>query len=146
MRTALLSLAASLVVVFGGLQLVPLEFARDSPPETAPLQGPAGVVAILRHSCYDCHSNQTRWPWYAWTAPASWGVTEDVAGGRARLNFSQWEGLREGVQRRNARKIVEEIEHGNMPMPRYLWLHPDARVAPEDLQRLINWRDSLEEP
>lgn len=146
MRTALISLIASLLVVLAGLQLVPLEFPRDNPPATAPLEVPADVAAILRRSCQDCHSAETRWPWYAHLAPASWIVTEDVAAGRARLNLSEWGNLRDGVKRRNARKVVEEIAAAEMPLPSYLWLHPEARVSPEELRRLINWRDSLEEP
>lgn len=146
MRTAVFSLLICLAAVLGGMQLVPLEFPRDNPPATAPLQGPPEVVAVVQRSCQDCHSNATRWPWYAWVAPASWIVTEDVAAARARLNFSAWEGLREGVKRRNARKVVEEVAAGEMPLRSYLWLHPETSIRPEDLKTLITWRDSLEEP
>lgn len=125
------------------LQLVPPEFPRDNPPAEATIQGPAEVVRILQQSCFDCHSHETEWPFYAWIAPASWWVTEDVAGGRSRLNFSEWENLREGFRRRHARRIVERIENGEMPLPRYLWLHPSARVSEEQLDVLRAWRDDL---
>lgn len=146
MRTVWSALLASLGIVALGLQLVPLEFARDNPPATAPLREPAGIERLLRRACYDCHSGETRWPWYSWVAPISWGVMEDVAGGRARLDFSAWEDMREGVRRRHARKIVERVQAGEMPMPRYLWLHPGARVTPAELEQLVQWRDALEEP
>ena len=100
-------------------------------------------MEVLRQSCFDCHSNETRWPWYAYVAPASWVVTSDVAGARSRLNFSEWEGLRDGFKRRFSRKMVERIEAREMPMPKYLWLHRDARVGAEELELLRAWRDGL---
>lgn len=127
-----------------GAQLVPPEFSRDNPPATATIAGPPEVVEVLRGSCFDCHSHETEWPFYAWIAPASWVVTNDVAGARSRLNFSEWESLRPAIRRRNARKIVERIEKGEMPMPRYLWLHPSARVGAEELAVLRAWRDRLQ--
>lgn len=127
------------------LQVVPAEFPRDNPPATATIEGPSEVVSILRTSCFDCHSNETHWPFYAWIAPASWVVTADVAGARSRLNFSEWEDLRDGFKRRHARKIVERIEAGEMPMPKYLWLHPGARLGEDEIEVLRAWRDGLQE-
>lgn len=143
MKRLILAAAGLGAALLLALQAVPPEFPRDNPPASATIAGPAEVVEILRSSCFDCHSNETVWPWYAWIAPASWTVTEDVAGGRSRLNFSEWEDLREGFQRRHARKVVERIEAGEMPMPRYLWLHPGAAVSDEQLQVLRAWRDDL---
>lgn len=139
------SLAAVAVVVLAAIQFVPPEFPRDNPPVEASIEGPQEVVRVLRRACYDCHSNETEWPFYAWVAPASWWVTEDVAGGRSRLNLSEWEELREAKKRRHARKIVERTEAGEMPMPRYLLLHPGARLSEEELALLRAWRDELEE-
>lgn len=134
-------------VTVGGLlalQLVPPQYPRDNPPSEATIAGPPEVVRILRRSCFDCHSHETDWPFYAWIAPISWRLAADVAGARSRLNFSEWENLRAGFRRRNARKIVERIEKGEMPMPEYLWLHPAAAVSPEELDTLRAWRDRLQ--
>lgn len=126
-----------------GLQFVPLEYPPDNPPAEATISGPAPVVELLRRSCFDCHSNETRWPFYAYVAPLSWGVTGDVAGARSRMNFSEWEGLRAGFKRRFSRKIVERVENREMPLPRYLWLHWNARVTDQELEVLRAWRDEL---
>jgi len=128
------------------LQLLPPEFPRDNPPVTAPLDAPEPVTRILERSCYDCHSHETRWPWYAWVAPASWTVTRDVAAGRSRMNFSTWGDLRDGFRRRHARKIVERVEAGEMPPARYRLLHPEAGLTPAELDVLRRWSDDLLAP
>lgn len=127
----------------GGLQLVPLEYPRDNPAAGATISGPAPVVELLRRACFDCHSNETRWPFYSYVAPLSWGVTSDVAAARSRMNLSEWEDLRAGFKRRFARKIVERVENREMPLPRYLWLHWNARVNDQELEVLRAWRDEL---
>src|SRR6185436_12929985 len=78
----------AVALAFLALQLVPVE--RTNPPLKAPLQAPAPVDAILRRACYDCHSNESRWPWYGYVAPVSWLVADDVKQGRKHLNFSDW--------------------------------------------------------
>src|SRR5438874_1058331 len=80
--------AIALGTVLVAIQLVPVE--RTNPSATKPIEAPAEVTAVLRRSCYDCHSNETRWPWYAYVAPVSWLVADDVKDGRAKLNFSSW--------------------------------------------------------
>ena len=75
-KYAVLALAA----VFVAIQLVPVH--RDNPPVASDLDAPADVKSILRRACYDCHSNETRWPWYAYVAPVSWLVAHDVEEGR----------------------------------------------------------------
>ena len=72
------------------IQFVPV--VRENPPITAPLAAQAELAQVLERSCYDCHSNQTRWPWYASVAPVSWLVARDVDRGRHELNFSAWDG------------------------------------------------------
>jgi len=143
MRTALVAIAVSIVLVLVGLQFVPLEYPPDNPPAKGTIAGPPEVVAVLRRACFDCHSNETRWPWYASVAPISWSVTGDVAAARSRLNFSNWEGLRDGFKRRHAGKVVEEVQEGDMPMPAYLWMHSDARLSEQDIAVLVAWRDAL---
>jgi mono/diheme cytochrome c family protein len=143
-KKVLIGLVVTAVVSTIGLQLLPQEFGRDNPPATATIEAPAEVYRIFRRSCFDCHSNQTHWPWYSRVAPASWLVTADVAEGRARLNFSDWESMRDGSRRRRARRIVERVENGEMPMWQYLLLHPGARLTDDEIATLRSWRDGLE--
>jgi Haem-binding domain len=83
-------------------------------------------------ACYDCHSNQTTWPWYSNIAPVSWLIQRDVQEGRARLNFSQW-----GTARRGGGDGAEQIQRGSMPPSYYGLMHPTANLTAAEKQALI---------
>src|SRR5689334_10401053 len=89
---------------------------------------PADVAAIIDRSCKDCHSNETKWPWYSNVAPVSWLVADDVKAGRRQMNFSEW--ARYSQDEANARLtyIAFTVRERSMPKPSYLRLHPDARL------------------
>lgn len=144
MQRILIGVVCLAVLTLVGMQFVPLEFARDNPPATATIDAPQEVYRILRRSCFDCHSNETRWPWYARVAPASWLVTADVAEARVRMNFSDWETLGAGAKRRRARRIVERAERGEMPMWQYVLLHPGVRLGDGEIETLRAWRDGFD--
>jgi hypothetical protein len=135
--------AAALAVAFAGMQLV--RPARTN-PATEPRRGlaahvelPPAVGLTLDRACGDCHSHQTRWPWYSRVAPASWLVVEHVDHGRRHLNFSDWEGG--GGERAKAplAAICQEVRSGRMPLGSYLLLHPEARLSPADVETLCSW-------
>ena len=126
-----------LLVLFLAIQVVPVE--RPNPPGGEWLPTPPAVEKILHRSCIDCHSNQTRWPWYAYVAPASWLVTHDVEEGRDHLNFSTWEIYDEDERIDHLDEIAEVIEDGDMPLWFYVPLHPDARLSADDSATLIRW-------
>jgi Haem-binding domain len=104
------------------LQLLPFGRPGANPPVTRDAAWPSGRARELAvAACYDCHSNQTRWPPYGRVAPFSWLLTRDVEQGREKLNFSTWQG-----QGGDARDAAETITEGSMPPRRYLLLHRDA--------------------
>jgi hypothetical protein len=78
-------------------------------------------------ACFDCHSNETVWPWYSNIAPVSWFIQRDVDEGRSALNFSEWDRLQPGFE-----EAVEAVEEGFMPLRYYLPLHPEARLTSEE--------------
>ena len=119
------------------IQLVPVE--QSNPPEMAPLTAPEQVQEILVRSCYDCHSNKTRWPWYSRVAPVSWWVTDHVNEGREHLNFSNWGLSNAEDQAEYAEEIIEEVEEGKMPMPSYVTGHPEAELSETDVATLRAW-------
>ena len=131
--------------VFGALalllliQFVPVD--RTNPPvETeAPLD--AATRDILKRACYDCHSNETVWPWYAQIAPVSWLVAHDVEEGREHLNFSTWNRYDAEKQAKKRRKTWKEVDEGEMPLWFYLPLHPEARLSDADLRLLETWAE-----
>lgn len=124
------------------IQLVPVK--RDNPPETAPLQAPAEVTAVLERSCFNCHSNRTVWPWYSRVAPVSWLVAGHVKEGREHLNFSAWAALPEQKRRQLAGEIMDEVAEGGMPLAGYTQLHPEAKITGADLNLIKAWSTSLD--
>jgi len=132
-RRLLLAVGALLALA----QVVPL--ARTNPPVESEVEAPPGARAVLERSCYDCHSNRTRWPWYAWVAPASWLVTHDVSEGREHMNFSTWNRYDAGERADHLEGIAEMVEQGEMPPWFYLPLHPDARLSEADVAALHAW-------
>lgn len=130
-RSRWLLIAAAVVVV---AQLIPVP--RTNPPVESKMPAPPEVRAVLDRSCADCHSNETRWPWYAYVAPASWLVAYDVHHAREHMNFSTWNRYDAEEQSDKKEEIWEEVEEGEMPMWNYLLAHPDARLSDADKQTL----------
>lgn len=125
------------LVLVAGLQLVPVD--RSNPPVTGEIQVPDDVKAVLRRACWDCHSNETHWPWYSYVAPLSWRVASHVHDGRKEMNFSEWAGVPPGRQHKKRQQIWDEVREGNMPLSDYLWLHPDAALTDADRESLRRW-------
>ena len=138
MRSFLRYLAA-LAVIFLGMQLIPSY--KKSNPTTDPkleIQEPKAVVQIFKRSCFDCHSNKTHWPWYADVAPMKWAVRRDVIEGRKALNFSIWNSYDEQKKKKLKKEIFRSVELA-MPLPQYLWLHPEAKLSPKEKKLIQNW-------
>ena len=125
------------LVVLAAAQLVPVD--RRNPEVRSDIDAPADVEAILRRSCYDCHSNETRWPWYSQVAPVSWLVARDVAEGRSHLNFSEWPVADFEARELELHEIEDEIVKGKMPLKIYLVMHRDARLTEQDRSVLAQW-------
>jgi hypothetical protein len=100
------------------------------------------VLSILKTSCYDCHSNETNWPWYSYVAPVSFLVSGDVEKGRKRVNFSEWDKYDEKKKAKKLNGIIEVIEEGEMPLSNYIITHPEAKMDPEKIRVLKDWATS----
>jgi hypothetical protein len=125
----LLGLAALLVL----LQLVPYGRDHTNPAKRAePAWDSPETRALAVRACFDCHSNETRWPWYSHVAPMSWLLQHHVDDGREHLNFQEFDRPQE-----DAHEAAEEVEEGEMPMWSYLLLHGDANLADAEKQALI---------
>jgi hypothetical protein len=135
----------ALVVVFGLLQLTnpartnpPVEPGHDLSATNAP---PPQIAARLQAACYDCHSDETKWPWYSRVAPVSWLVADDVKRGRERLNFSDWPHDHPDWAARRWEDISEQLDYREMPPAKYTLMHPQARLTDGQRQGLIQWAD-----
>ena len=122
------------------IQFVPIR--RDNPPVTDDVTAPAAVVSILQRSCFDCHSYDTRWPWYSHVAPVSWLVARDVHEGRRHLNLSAWSDYPPDIRQQKLLDIVNELQEGDMPPWYYTPLHPAARLSPDEVNAVVGWAKS----
>lgn len=133
LRWLLRRLLVAGIVLVAALQLIPYGRAHTNPPvRQEPAWDSARTRELVVRACYDCHSNETDWPWYSHLAPVSWLVQRDVDKGRAELNFSEW-----NRPQREAREAAETVQKGTMPPALYVWLRPQARLLDAERQELI---------
>src|ERR1700691_3447005 len=143
MKKILKWIFVTLVVVFGLLQFT--NPSRTNPPVLRDLMAtnapPPQVAAMLHTACYDCHSSETRWPWYSRVAPMSWQIAKDVDDGRDNLNFSDWpnDPLRAA---KRLEDMSEQIGYGEMPLKKYTLIHADARLTESQRKELTDWLDA----
>jgi hypothetical protein len=139
-RRTLLRAGLGLFVVAVLLQLVPYGRDHTNPPVTQDAPWPEGRARELATAaCYDCHSNQTRWPPQSFVAPFSWLVARDVVQGREALNFSTWD-----EDDGEADDAAEAVAAGEMPPRRYVLVHPDAALSDAERQLLIEALEAMD--
>jgi hypothetical protein len=131
------------VVVFALLQLT--NPARINPPVVRDMMAdnpaPPEVAAMLRSACYDCHSDETRWPFYSHIAPVSWTVASDVREGRQHVNLSEWPQDPKAAAKK-FEHMSDEVDDGGMPLAKYTLIHRDARLTDAQKKQLVQWLDS----
>ncbi len=118
-------------VLFAAIQFVPYGRDHTNPPV---VQEPEWANERTRElavgACFDCHSNETKWPWYSNVAPVSWFLMRDVTGGREALNFSEWQNNDQALG------AAETVEEGSMPTMQYKLMNPAARLSDQERQEL----------
>jgi len=106
---------------------------------------PENISSMLKSACYDCHSNESVYPWYTNIAPVKWLIYRDINVGREALNFSNWTLLSKVEMAGALDEINDEVSEGDMPMKIYPITHPDAKLSDEDRQAIVDWADELME-
>ena len=138
----------SLFITVIGLIIV--QFIPSKLPPNTPVQlqdksqiqnASVEVMAILKTSCYDCHSNQTNYRWYSYVAPVSWQIAKDVVNGREALNFSEWNSLNKRKLVSKLADIKEQLAKDIMPMKIYTFIHTDAKLNPTQKLLITDWTD-----
>jgi heme-binding protein len=128
--------------IIGAVFLIVAQFVRidrSNPPVESDVPAPADVKATLRAACYDCHSNETTWPWYSHVAPVSWLLAHDVSEGRKELNLSKWQRYDAAKQQKKLKETVERLRDGDMPPWYYSIMHPTARLTENDREAIVTW-------
>ena len=129
------------VVIFALMQLI--NPARTNPPVIhdflATAVPPPKIAATLRAACYDCHSCETKWPWYSHVAPVSWLVASDVKTGRRYMNFSDWPVDDPDRAASRLENMSEQLKEKEMPPAEYTLIHADARLTATEREQLIQW-------
>lgn len=140
-------LLGTLVLALLGLQLIRPAAPRGTLPGDGTLADhvnvPPGVDSLLRAACYDCHSDETSWPWYSRIAPLSWLIVEDVRHGRSNLDFARWstDPVREPTPTQRLTWICDDIREGIMPPRLYRLAHPEARLSDDEQDRICAWTE-----
>jgi hypothetical protein len=135
------------IFVIAGALFAALQFTN--PPHVNPpvkndfmarMNPPPKIAAMFRSACYDCHSDETRWPWYSSVAPMSWKIAQDVDEGRAQLNLSDWPSDPKRAWKK-MENMSDEIDQKYMPLKKYMILHKDAQLTDDERNELTHWLD-----
>ena len=109
---------------------------------------PADVKTLLRNACYDCHSNNTRYPWYVNVQPVAWLMSDHIREGKKELNFDEFGAYSGRRQLSKLRSIAGRVKDGSMPISSYTFMHPEARLLKMEKELIIEWalqtKDGLE--
>lgn len=134
--------AASATLIVAATALVAIQFVsaqRINPPAEGVMAAPPEIEAMLRRACYDCHSNETRWPWYSHVVPVSWVIVRHVNLARREINFSEWGSYYPATRRRKLEWMGRALRERAMPPWSYQLIHPGARLADADRAALQRW-------
>src|SRR5215831_1822233 len=134
-------ITVAVIVVAVAIQLVPI--SRTNPPVETEVAAPYNVQAIITRSCYDCHSNETVWPWYSHVAPVSWVVVYDVREGRTDLNFSEWGSYSIKEKGDKLDDICGRVRRDEMPDGKYTLIHRNARLSNDERNAVCAWAEQV---
>ncbi len=137
-----------LTIVFVGIQFIPTKRNQsESVPNTDFMIAnnvPNNIKATLQTSCYDCHSNNTSYPWYNTVQPVAWFLENHIEEGKAELNFSEWDNYSNRRKKSKLKSIVSQIKDNKMPLSSYTMIHKDALLDDSQKKEIIDWITSLQ--
>ncbi len=128
-----------IVLILVLMQLIPLEKKNPKVDTTIALKTDENVMMILKKSCYDCHSNETKWSVYSNIAPLSFKILSNVNRGRAALNFSTWQEIEEDIKIARLKRAIKTVNNKQMPLSAYLSLHEEAKISQDERAVLVKW-------
>ncbi len=126
------------LIVFIVMQFIQTNKDLPSVDKTLEIQAPTEVMTIFKNACYDCHSNEVKWPLYSHIAPFSWVISNHVNEGRKALNFSTWKNYNEEDKTKKLKAIYRTV-YGSMPLMSYIWLHEEGDLTKEQRNLIRDW-------
>ena len=124
------------------IQFIPAKITNPKTDKNLEIKAPKEVMKILKNSCYDCHSNEVKIPWYASVAPASFFIKRHVELGRKWVNFSIWESYSAKQKDKKLGEIYKSVYHA-MPLPSYLKIHENAKLSPKQKETIREWTGKI---
>lgn len=134
------------------IALVTIQFIRPSKNQSSQEQPqaiqtkypvPQHVASILKKACYDCHSNNTQYPWYSNIQPVYWWLNDHIQEGKRELNFDEYTNKRLRYQYHKMEEVIEQVKEGEMPLNSYTWTHADARLTQDEKVALTQWAQGV---
>jgi hypothetical protein len=140
-----------LLVCFVGIQFVPTELNQSdvvTKTDFLSVNNPLESISkLLQKSCYDCHSNNTKYPWYNKVQPVAWFLEDHVKEGKAELNFNEWDSLSNRRKKSKLKSIISQIKDDKMPLSSYTIIHGDTKLSKKEKKEITQWltqlRDSI---
>jgi hypothetical protein len=126
------------LIVFIVMQFIQTDKTLPSVDKNLEIKANEEIMTIFKNACYDCHSNEVKWPWYSNIAPFSWVISNHVNEGRKALNFSTWENYSEEEKQKELKAIYRTV-YGSMPLMSYIWLHKEGDLTKEQRQLVRDW-------
>ena len=140
-------IVVALIIVFIGLQLIPKNYNTSnevlSTDFMTTFKVPKQIESLLKTSCYDCHSNNTHYPWYNKIQPVAWFMEEHIEEGKEELNFSEFGDYSKRRQKSKLKSIISQIKDDEMPLWNYTLIHQDAKLSENEKEILEDWIDDL---
>ncbi len=142
-------IAGVLFIAFVGIQFLPKQINESNVTSKADFMAvysvPKNIKYKLLTSCYDCHSNNTNYPWYSEIQPIAMFLEDHVKDGKKELNFSEWDSLSVRRKKSKLKAIVNQIKDGEMPLSSYTFIHKDAKFSEVEKKEMIDWITEIEE-
>ena len=147
MKKGIKYLLWTILIILVAIQFVPVNREMPKSDENKDFlvitQAPEDVQILMRNACFDCHSNETNWPWYSHIAPISFVIVEHIVDGKDHLNFSNWSTYDFGDYPNILKHMKKEIEKRGMPLAGYTLFHTDAKLTDERKELILNWIDKV---
>lgn len=147
MKKHIRKIVLALIVIFIGIQFIPKNYNESSEVLTTDFMTifdvPKNIETQLKVSCYDCHSNNTHYPWYNKIQPVAWFMEGHIDEGKEELNFSEFGGYSKRRQKSKVKSIMSQIRDNEMPLWNYTLIHRDAKLSEKDKELLEEWLTNL---